>query len=85
MTMLKDSVILQNDGLLDVDALEQYITETLGGVVGEDYKDVDVNITFTEGAPETGDQTKLEMWSFVAVGSFLLLATTVLLKKRETE
>lgn len=85
MTMLKDSVILQNDGLLDVDALEQYITENLGGVVGEDYKDVDVNITFTEGAPNTADQTKLETWSIVAVGSFLLLATTVLLKKRETE
>ncbi len=49
MKMLEDAVILQNDGLLDVEVLERYIVEELGGVVGQQYADVAANITFTEG------------------------------------
>ena len=48
MKMLKDAVILQNDGLLDVEALERYVVENLGGVVGEQYRDASPNITFTD-------------------------------------
>ena len=50
MTMLEDAVILQNDGMLDVEALERYIVEELGGVVGEEYKAVSTSITFTDSA-----------------------------------
>ena len=50
MKMLKNAVILQDDGLLDVEALERYIVEELGGVVGEEYKDVSTSITFTDSA-----------------------------------
>ena len=48
MKMLENAVVLQNDGMLDVEALERYITEELKGVIGSDYKDVQPNITFTD-------------------------------------
>ena len=48
MKMLESAVILQNEGLLDVEALERYIVEELNGVVGAAYKDVQTNITFTD-------------------------------------
>ena len=47
MKMLENAVILQNEGLLDVEALERYVVENLGGVVGEEYKETVPNITFT--------------------------------------
>lgn len=49
LKMLENSKILQNDGLLDVEALESYITNELGGTVGQDYAETKVNITFTDG------------------------------------
>lgn len=51
MVMLQDAKILMNDGMLDVEAIERYISEHLGGVIGQQYKDVNPNITFTEGEP----------------------------------
>ena len=35
MAMLKGAKILQNDGMLDVELLEKYIVENLGGVIGQ--------------------------------------------------
>ena len=49
LKMLENTKVLQNDGILDVEVLERYINEMLGGVVGEEYAEVQVNITFTEG------------------------------------
>lgn len=36
-SMFKDAKVIRNDGMLDVELLEIYITEYLGGVVGEEY------------------------------------------------
>ena len=49
MSMFDGVKILKNDGMLDVEALETYITETLGGVIGEEYAEVDNRITSTDG------------------------------------
>ena len=49
MSMFENAKILQNDGMLDLELLEKYITENLGGVIGESYAEVKTNITFTEG------------------------------------
>ena len=49
MSMFKDAKILSRDGLLDVEVLEKYIVENLGGVIGENYANVDNRITFTDG------------------------------------
>ena len=49
MKMLENAKILQNEGILDVEALEMYITEKLGGSIGQEYAETKVNITFTDG------------------------------------
>lgn len=48
MTMFKNAEILQNDGVLDVEALEYYITEELDGNIGGEYAQLTPHITFTE-------------------------------------
>ena len=48
MTMFKNVEILRNDGMLDVEALERYIVEELNGNIGQEYANVENNITFTE-------------------------------------
>ena len=67
MKMLKDAVILQNDGLLDVEALERYIVENLGGVVGEQYKNTSPNITFTDSnSCSMGENCPLQLYADLA-------------------
>ena len=46
MTMFKNAEILNNDGMLDVEALEYYIVETLNGIIGKEYSDPEININF---------------------------------------
>jgi hypothetical protein len=56
MTMFKDAKILDAEGTLDVELLENYIVEHLGGVIGEEYAEVKPNISFTDGVmTETPD------------------------------
>ena len=52
MTMFKDAKILDAEGTLDVELLENYIVEHLGGVIGEEYAEVKPNISFTDGVIE---------------------------------
>lgn len=60
MKMLEDAVILQDDGVLDVEALERYIVEDLGGVVGKEFAEATVNVTFTEGYSDSSeDETEI--------------------------
>ena len=67
MKMLKDAVILQNDGLLDVEALERYVVENLGGVVGEEYKNASPNITFTDAnSCSMGENCPLRLYADLA-------------------
>ena len=56
MTMLKDAKIIQNEGMLDVEALERYIVEELGGVVGKEFAEATVNVTFTEGYSDSSEE-----------------------------
>ena len=56
MKMLENAVVLQNDGLLDVEALERYILEELDGVVDQKYADIVENITYTEGEKHTSEE-----------------------------
>ena len=55
MQMLESANILQNDGILDVEVLENYINEVLGGTIGKEYADVKTHITFTDGVIESED------------------------------
>ena len=62
--MFKDAKILDAEGTLDVEVVENYIVEHLGGVIGEEYAEVKPNITFTDGviteAPDDNDQEDKE-------------------------
>ena len=61
MTMFKDAKILDAEGTLDVELLENYIVEQLGGVIGEEYAEVKPNISFTDGViTETPDNNEQE-------------------------
>ena len=60
LKMLEGAKILQNDGILDVEAMERYISEVHGGVIGEEYAEATPNITFTDGVvtePDNGGDT----------------------------
>ena len=52
MAMLGDAKLVDADGVLDVELLEGYITQHLGGVIGEKYAQPQGRITFTEGYVE---------------------------------
>ena len=59
MTMFKDAKILDAEGTLDVELLENYLVEHLGGVIGEEYAEVKPNISFTDGViTETPDNNE---------------------------
>ena len=66
MTMFKDAIILDAEGTLDVELLENYIVEHLGGVIGEEYAEVKPNISFTDGVitefgtPDNNEQENKE-------------------------
>ena len=49
LTMFKDSKLIDAEGTLDIELLENYIVDHLGGVIGEEYAKPQGRITFTEG------------------------------------
>jgi len=49
MSMFEDAVLIDAEGTLDVDLLENYIADHLGGVIGEEYAEPQGRIAFTEG------------------------------------
>lgn len=83
MTMFEEAKILQNNGMLDVEGLEHYIIETLNGVIGEEYRDTSVNITFTDGELYlTPDYNKNQRMIGVGVVILIVIPTMVLLARR---
>ena len=49
MAMFKDAKLLDAEGTLDIELLENYIADHLGGTIGEEYAKSQGRITFTEG------------------------------------
>lgn len=50
-TMLDDSKVISNSGMLDVELLEVYINEYLGGVIGEEYATSQNRVTILSEEP----------------------------------
>lgn len=83
MQMFEGATVLQNSGILDVEVLERYIVDHLGGRIGEAYAHATPNITFTDGnlnMPEKSDLankgeflTGLILLGVVCVVSIILL------------
>ena len=57
--MLKGTTVLLNNGMLDVELLEVYITEHLGGVIGEDYAASQGRIRIGKEAPAVTTTTTI--------------------------
>ena len=53
MSMFEGADVIESEGLLDVEVVERYITDDLHGVIGEEYKNLNSKITFTNGKTET--------------------------------
>ena len=56
LAMFKGANILEDEGRLDIEVLESYIVSDLGGVIGEEYKDVENRITLTDGFVSSEDE-----------------------------
>ncbi|MBQ4068102.1 MAG: 5'-nucleotidase C-terminal domain-containing protein [Lachnospiraceae bacterium] len=59
-SMFAGAKVLQNDGMLDVEMLEIYITEHLGGVIGKEYATSQNRITIGATEMETDEETEEE-------------------------
>ena len=57
MSMFANANIIDKAGMLDVEVLEMYITDNLNGVIGEEYKDLNPRITFTDGKTNESSHT----------------------------
>jgi ribosomal protein S4E len=49
MAMFKDAKLIDAEGTLDIELLENYIVDHLGGTIGNQYAEPQGRITFTEG------------------------------------
>ena len=49
MAMFEDARLIDDEGTLDIELIEGYITDHLGGVIGEEYAEPQGRITFTDG------------------------------------
>lgn len=56
-SMFRDAKVIRNDGMLDVELLEIYITEYLSGVVGEEYATSQNRITIGKAEVTDGEQS----------------------------
>jgi 2',3'-cyclic-nucleotide 2'-phosphodiesterase (5'-nucleotidase family) len=85
MKMLENAKIIQNEGALDVEAVERYITEKLNGVVDRQYQEATPNIMFTDGEVSTSNNASPVLWIVCIGAGFAILLLVVLLLKRKNK
>ena len=79
MTMFEDAKVVSDTGILDIEVLESYIVNNLGGVIDERYERLSRHVLFTEGEltydqyTEDGDHAVV----IAAVGIILAIITIV--------
>ena len=94
MTMFEDAKVISDTGILDIEILENYIVDNLGGVMGDKYAEVNRHITFTEGEiTTTPDNTDVDDTGaddedytvYIAVASVVVItsAAVVLIIRRK--
>lgn len=77
MTMFEGATVISDTGILDVEILERYIVDHLGGVIDERYEKVNHHITFTEGEIYRSDVTDGDHAIWIATISGVLVVVTV--------
>ena len=79
MTMFEGAEVVSDTGILDIEILEKYIVENLGGVIGAEYAPVNRHVIFTEGIQEDPSYVtdgNHAIW-IGAIGLALAIATIV--------
>lgn len=87
MSMFEDAEIVSDTGILDIEVLENYIINELGGDFGERYKETARRITFTEGVISTDqDGGNYAVWiiAAAAVLATAAIATVPLIRKKRS-
>ena len=71
-------------GILDVEILENYIVNHLGGVIGEAYAEADCRIAFTEGeVMPHSDDSALDAETYVIWIAAVVVVLVVLYRKMQ--
>lgn len=98
-SMFKNAKVIKNDGMLDVELLEIYIAEHLGGVVGKEYAESQNRITIgkieeaekqtetteeMENVPETGDNI-FDNNIYLILAAVAVVAVSVMMQKKWSE
>lgn len=83
MTMLENVKVLRNDGALDVEVLERYITEELGGVIGEEFAETKHHISFTDGELYYDTDSNLPVVIAITAVALVILTVSVTLIRRK--
>jgi hypothetical protein len=82
MTMFEGAKAVSDTGILDVEILEEYIVENLGGVIDEEYAEADGRITFTDGEV-THHQGEHAVWIAGMSGVLVVAAVAIILALRK--
>lgn len=88
MSMFEGAEIVSDTGILDIEVLENYIIDELGGDFGERYKETDHRITFTEGVISTDqDGENYAVWiiASAAVLAAAGAATVLVIRKKRSQ
>ena len=83
MTMFEGAKVISDTGILDIDILEEYIVNNLGGIIDNRYAEANQRITFTEGEINLdlndSDERVIDyIICFAAIGVFLFATTLVI-------
>ena len=82
MSMFEGAKAVSDTGILDVEILEEYIVENLGGVIDEEYAEADGRITFTDGEV-THHQGEYAVWIAGMSGVLVVAAVAIILALRK--
>lgn len=83
MALFEGAKVISDTGILDVEILEKYVVENLGGVVSEEYSKPAQRIRFTEGEIYTTNNNVV-VWIVVSACVLLaIVAVTVLIIRKK--
>lgn len=74
MTMFNGAEVISDTGILDVEILEKYIKEHLGGVIPERYANVERHISFTDGEINDSHSSNGNLAIWIAAAAVLAFA-----------
>jgi len=84
-SMFKNAKVVSDSGMLDVELLEVYITEHLGGVIGDEYKESQGRINVIDGVqeiPPTGDSDTVMIMAVLMCAAAAVVLINIFARKK---